>query len=591
MNLRPRHVVLGFGLALLCALGGVGWLSVAALKMDRAEVRAKQRAELEENVRLALWRMDSVVAPLIASESARPYFTYRAFYPINRAYGNVFGPPGALDQLVPSPLLKEIPKYIQLHFQFVRSASLQSPQVPEFEHARRSHGIVESELGRRTQRLQTLRSMIQRRALYAALKLKTPGNLYAQRQNQAAPEQQQQRKSSLEWSARSKAFNTALSNSNMIAVQSVQSYNPVEAPPQKKNSTETDGGMSALWLADALLLARSVKVGGQRHVQGCWLDWDALQRALLQEVQDLLPNAKLEPLKNAAEARHTLSSRALVSLPVRLIPAHIDAPIRASASVKVTLAIAWAAVLLSALALGLLLLFATSLSERRAIFVSAVTHELRTPLTTFRMYTDMLSEGMIKDENKKREYIEILRREGVRLGHLVENVLSYARLERGRAQEKKERIDTQALLDRLVDRLEDRAMGADMELVVEVKQRAAVEVDVSVAEQVLFNLVDNACKYAQSAELKEIHLTLETTPKNACIRVSDHGPGVPADEQRQLFSPFSKSAQRAANSAPGVGLGLALSRRLARAMGGDLRYDPQASVGASFVFCLPRLDE
>ena len=70
--------------------------------------------------------------------------------------------------------------------------------------------------------------------------------------------------------------------------------------------------------------------------------------------------------------------------------------------------------------------------------------------------------------------------------------------------------------------------------------------------------------------------------RHALIQVRDHGPGIPAAEARRLFRPFSRSAQQAAGSAPGVGLGLALSRRLARAMGGDLRIDLGVRDGAGF---------
>ena len=83
-----------------------------------------------------------------------------------------------------------------------------------------------------------------------------------------------------------------------------------------------------------------------------------------------------------------------------------------------------------ALAVGFLLMGAISLSQRRAAFISSVTHELRTPLTTFRMYTEMLVEGMASDPAKQSQYHRTLYRESDRLVHLVENVLSYARLVR-----------------------------------------------------------------------------------------------------------------------------------------------------------------
>ena len=113
-----------------------------------------------------------------------------------------------------------------------------------------------------------------------------------------------------------------------------------------------------------------------------------------------------------------------------------------------------------------------------------------------------------------------------------------------------------------------------------------VETDISVVEQILFNLVDNACKYAQGTDDSRIHVTLAGSDRTPQIIVRDHGPGLSRDVARRLFQPFSKSASEAAHSAPGVGLGLALSRRLARTLGGDLRWQAADDGGAQFTLSL-----
>jgi signal transduction histidine kinase len=229
-----------------------------------------------------------------------------------------------------------------------------------------------------------------------------------------------------------------------------------------------------------------------------------------------------------------------------------------------------------------------ALSERRAAFVSAVTHELRTPLTTFRMYAEMLSQGMVRDEGDRRSYLETLRIEADRLTHLVTNVLAYARLERGRPGGRIETISVEKLLDIATGRLADRAAQAGLALAIEAQDevmRQAVLADPAIVEQILFNLLDNACKYASTAAAKTLHLSAETIKGTASIRLRDHGPGVSSAGQRRLFQPFHKSANEAANSAPGVGLGLALSKRLAREMGGDLRYEANGQ-GACFALSL-----
>jgi signal transduction histidine kinase len=289
-------------------------------------------------------------------------------------------------------------------------------------------------------------------------------------------------------------------------------------------------------------------------------------------------------------------ARLLASLPLRLVPgggvtssppgfSFIASPI------KLALAISWLCMLLAAVAVGVLLHGAISLSERRGAFVSAVTHELRTPLTTFKMYSEMLAEGMVQDEDRKRQYLNTLCSEANRLGHLVENVLAYARLERGSARSRVESLSLTQLIERVKPRLAQRADQAKMRLQVDGSPEAlqsVVHVDVAAVEQILFNLVDNACKYAAcDGTERVIHLEALPDHRFAMLRVRDHGQGISEEGARRLFKPFSKSAHEAAHTAPGVGLGLALCRRLSRSMGGDLRLDGLVKNGACFVLSLP----
>jgi signal transduction histidine kinase len=206
------------------------------------------------------------------------------------------------------------------------------------------------------------------------------------------------------------------------------------------------------------------------------------------------------------------------------------------------------------------------------------------------MYTEMLEGGMVPDEKKRQRYLVTLRTEAERLDHLVKNVLAYARLEKHRAGGQIESVKTRDLLDRIRDQLSDRAGQSDMQLAVELDESTAgttLRVDRAAAERILFNLVDNACKYAIDAEDNRIHIQAGRAGDMLAIKIRDHGAGINPDQSRRLFKPFSKSAKEAAESAPGVGLGLALSRRLARGMGGDLVLDEATSGGACFILTVP----
>jgi signal transduction histidine kinase len=208
------------------------------------------------------------------------------------------------------------------------------------------------------------------------------------------------------------------------------------------------------------------------------------------------------------------------------------------------------------------------------------------------MYSDMLREGMVASEEQRREYLTTLSREAERQSHLVENVLAYSRLERGRYAGPSEEVTLEELHARVSESLAAHAQHSGMTLVTSIPPgigQVGLKVDRSAVERILFNLVDNACKYARAASDRRIHLEAGSDDRVVRLTVCDHGPGIEAGEARRLFRPFHKSARDAAQSAPGVGLGLALSRRLARALGGDLHVLRDRPDGAAFCLRLPRV--
>ncbi len=357
--------------------------------------------------------------------------------------------------------------------------------------------------------------------------------------------------------------------------------------PRKMANIQEDI-MRPVWVNNLLMLGRRVNIDGTPHLQAAWLDWESIRAELLSEVNDLFPAATLAAVKGPSDMD---GARMMASLPVRLIPGLMADPLpTASSPLRVPLSIAWACVIFAALSVALLLLGTVRLSERRGAFVSAVTHELRTPLTTFRMYTELLAEGIITDEEKKTKYLHTLYRESNRLGHLVENVLAYSQLEKGTGARTLETICVGDLLQRVHDPIQTRVNQTDMQLVIEASEpdrETFLATDTSAVEQVLTNLVDNACKYASDAEDNRIHLMAARERQHVVFRVCDHGRGLNRRESKQLFKPFRKSAHAAAQSAPGIGLGLALCRQLARQLGGELYYENRAEAGACFALKLP----
>ncbi len=352
--------------------------------------------------------------------------------------------------------------------------------------------------------------------------------------------------------------------------------------------THQEGAFRPVWVGGKLLFARRVQQGERNLVQGCWLDWNRLEALLRDEVSDILPNFLLVPVFDPQQAA---LNRVLATLPVQIEVPPLQPQSIQWSPVRLALVAAWAGLIFAALAAAITLQGMIVLNERRASFVSAVTHELRTPLTTFRMYAEMLAEGMVPEPERQQRYLNTLRTESDRLAHLVDNVLQYARLERGRPGKQRQKVSLAALLERMEVRLQERAEQAGLNLQLQGNVKAnTIELvtDPSAIEQIVFNLVDNASKYAAEAEDKSLLLQWKLEPRALALRVIDRGPGIGAAGQTRLFQPFSKSVNEAAESAPGVGLGLALSRRLARALGGELSWEQTPGGGATFCLRLPR---
>lgn len=396
-------------------------------------------------------------------------------------------------------------------------------------------------------------------------------------------------------------MNNSLSNGNNYISRFITDNNgDVEFPfsTPSTNPGMAVGPMTSFWLNDQLFLARKVVSRESEFIQGCLLHWPSINEWLQATVSDLLPNAKLIATEPLAMPNHL----SLATLPVQLVPGAIAAqPMPFWSPIRSSLAMAWMWLSLSAAAIGGLLFGVVRLSERRAAFVSAVTHELRTPLTTFKLYADLLSNRAKLSDEKYDLYVGTLRNEAERLGHLVENVLSWSRLERTNDKAANVVASWGDILSHMKRTLHDRAAQASMQLRISPDPDASSSDDTdespvfdisfianpSSVEQILFNLIDNACKYARPTTNPLIEIVATVSGTHAIIRVTDHGPGINADIRKRLFHPFSKSAAEAAKSAPGVGLGLSLCRRLARNMNGELTLESSTDQGVVFELKLP----
>jgi signal transduction histidine kinase len=347
----------------------------------------------------------------------------------------------------------------------------------------------------------------------------------------------------------------------------------------------TPGPFYSWFYIDDMVYMRNISTTHGSAAEGILLDAGKLAKRLLPLVEPALKGATISLCKKNEAAN-------LFPLPMVLHPGNDvevpDTAVRREA-MRGTLA---SATLVTVLAVGILfglLFFYARMERRRADFVSAVTHELRTPLTSFSLMTEMLKNKLVPAE-KLDEYHETLHQESQRLGHLVENVLAFAKLTRGKQRGRADKAPCPELINRALSKIEFRLKEAGFRVQVKHDKRTeliSLQTDVISLEQIFTNLADNAIKYATTAPHPTISITTMRGHDTLSIRFADNGPGIPARLQRGIFRPFSRSAKDVEGRKPGVGLGLALSRDIARSIGGELTLEKSDEHGSAFTLTLP----
>ncbi|HUR59375.1 MAG TPA: HAMP domain-containing sensor histidine kinase [Opitutaceae bacterium] len=256
----------------------------------------------------------------------------------------------------------------------------------------------------------------------------------------------------------------------------------------------------------------------------------------------------------------------------------------------------WLSVLLTGifvaaiLAGGSLLVRQARRSEEEAVqktsFVANVSHEFKTPLTTIRLYAELLEQGRVRDAAQGSEYLRTIGRETQRLARLVNNALDFSRLEQGRKKFARENVELGADVGRLLDTQGPRLAECGLQL-----KRALpaaplnVTTDRDALEQIVLNLLDNACKYAAIGG--EVTVTVRARDGGAEVSVADRGPGVPPEHRERIFEKFHRVDDKLTAEKTGAGLGLSIARQLARGLGGELRHAPRDGGGAEFILELP----
>ena len=223
--------------------------------------------------------------------------------------------------------------------------------------------------------------------------------------------------------------------------------------------------------------------------------------------------------------------------------------------------------------------------KTRRDFIANVSHELRTPLTSVQGYAETLLDSRSLPDNL-REFVEVIRKNAMRMSRLTEDLLVLARVESGEQNFNFQIAMPQELLDDAVQTFQDIAAGRGIELSVMNTASSAVWVDRYAIHQVFTNLIDNALKYG--AHGNKVLVGACDTEDGVQFYVRDFGSGIPSEHLPRLFERFYRVDKARSLESGGTGLGLAIAKHVVRAHSGNIRAESELNHGSTFYFTLPR---
>jgi two-component system phosphate regulon sensor histidine kinase PhoR len=231
--------------------------------------------------------------------------------------------------------------------------------------------------------------------------------------------------------------------------------------------------------------------------------------------------------------------------------------------------------------------------KTRRDFIANVSHELRTPLTSIQGYTETLLDTIHDDSAPTREFLEIIRKNTVRMARLTEDLLTLARVESGETRFETEPVPPVELLHDAEESFREIARGHGVDLQImdshngsgSVESLPQVLADREAIHQVFSNLIDNAMKYGRGGG--RVELGARAARRGIEFYVKDFGGGISSEHLPRLFERFYRVDKARSRESGGTGLGLAIAKHIMRAHGGSIRAESELNHGSMFVFTLP----
>ena len=248
--------------------------------------------------------------------------------------------------------------------------------------------------------------------------------------------------------------------------------------------------------------------------------------------------------------------------------------------------LAVAAIVLAGFLVGQTLRRQARLARLKTDLVATVSHELKTPLASMRLLLETLLEDGFQDEQTAREYLEMIAGENLRLSRLIENFLTFSRMERNRQKFDFAETTAEEVIQPALLAVGERRRAPDSHIEVEVAaDLPPLWADRDALVTVLLNLLDNAYKYTR--EEKRISVCVSRENGHVVFAVKDNGIGIAPREQKRIFRRFYQVDRRLARQTGGCGLGLSIVDFIVRAHGGRVNVESHPGTGSTFRVSLP----
>jgi hypothetical protein len=224
-------------------------------------------------------------------------------------------------------------------------------------------------------------------------------------------------------------------------------------------------------------------------------------------------------------------------------------------------------------------------NRAKSNFLAGMSHEIRTPLGAMLGFADLLRDDELTTR-ERHHYLDIIKRNGDELLNLLSEILDLSRIEEGRFSLEFSLVRVRELVSEVTALLRLKAMEKGLALLTKFDEGVPewIEADRTRLRQILINLIDNAIKFTPRGWVR---ITVTKSGESVLFSVEDTGSGVPPEARAGLFQPFLQGPQSKSRGLTGTGLGLALSRQMARLLGGDLKLDESYEAGARFNVTIP----